>query len=208
MSHTSSTVGRFRGGNALIPPGHWEANTITPASGDRKICARHQFSLNTCQGCHRDDTANIGPVGPPTFVNTSFTQVVPTDRSTPVRESKFLTGFAPGMTWDVTDTQSLPITNPPHQWPFADLDRRFRKLFTIAHCTPCFRIFPMLSRITDIFEVVPIDIDPGDPPPNFKIGPVTDLTMVQTLLSQRVQFAGALREEPAGFIRGADRSVH
>jgi hypothetical protein len=196
----------FRGGNALIPPGHWEANTITAASGDRRICARHQFSFNTCQGCHRDDTANIGPVAP-AFVNTSFTQIVPTDPP-PVRESKFLTGFAPGMTWDVSDTQALPITNPPHKWPFADLDRRFRKLFTIAHCTSCFRIFPMLAQIIDIFVVVPIDIDPGDPPPQFKIGPVTDIATVQTLLDQRVKFAGALREEPAGFIRGADRSVH
>src|SRR6185436_4104582 len=46
----------FRGGNVFIGPGHWSANSVTGASPPPLICARHVFSLNTCGGCHHDDS--------------------------------------------------------------------------------------------------------------------------------------------------------
>jgi hypothetical protein len=64
-------VGR-RGGNALIPPGHWRASTITAASPAANICGRHQFSLNNCSGCHFNDTGTNGLAG-----TTSFTHIDP-----------------------------------------------------------------------------------------------------------------------------------
>src|SRR6185436_523050 len=176
----------------LIPPGHWNANTVPP--GDpRAVCARHQFSFNTCQGCHRDDTRNVGPLPAPIGFNTSFTHVQANDPP-PVRMSKFLTGMGPGVTFNVADTQGLPIPNPPFAWPFGDLDRRWKRLFEIASCTSCLRIFPVVPAFIDRLALVPADIDPGDPPP-FKIGPITDIGLVRELLDMRPQFAGEVGDE-------------
>jgi hypothetical protein len=200
----------FRGGNALVPPGHWQANSITAASGDPRICARHQFSLNTCSGCHRDDAGTNGLVAPNGVPSTSFTHV---DLRTgtvipviPVRLSNFLTGSGPGLLFPVADTQGLPL-GPPGRWLFRDLHDRLQRLFTIALCTSCLRMIPLKPDFIGTLDLVPIDIDPGDPPP-FKVGPITDIRVVQQILEARTSFGGDPREEPADFIRPTDLSAH
>jgi hypothetical protein len=183
----------LRGGNSLIPPGHWRANSITGASPPANICARHQFSLNTCDGCHKDDTA------------TNFTHIDPLS-PIPVTLSRFLTGGGPGLTFNVPDTQ---LGAPA--WPFADLERRFQRLFTLSHCTSCIGIFPLTPRIIDLFidlvRMVPVDVDPGDPPP-FEVGPITDIGVVQKLLDLRTSVAGNPTEQPVDLIRQVDASPH
>jgi hypothetical protein len=123
-----------------------------------------------------------------------------------VRLSKFLTGGGPGLVFNVPDTQ-FGAGLPP--WPFADLERRFQRLFDIAHCTSCLRIFTLKPDFIDRLERVPvdIDIDPGDPPP-FVIGPITDLGTVKQLLEIRTQFAATPIEQPSDFIRPTDASAH
>ena len=190
----------FRGGNTFIPPNHWRANSITALSPAASICARHQFSLNTCGGCHKDDSGTNGLGG-----STSFTHIDPLS-PIPVRLSKFLTGGGPGLVFNVNDTQ---LGAPA--WPFADLERRFQRLFDLSHCTSCTTLFPLrpaiIDFIVDLVRVVPIDIDPGDPPP-FEIGPITDIGVVQRILDVRAQMAGEPMQQPADVIRPTDRSTH
>ena len=80
-------------------------------------------------------------------------------------------GGGPGLVFNVNDTQ---LGAPA--WPFADLERRFQRLFDLSHCTSCTTIFMLQPRIieliVDMVHVVPVDIDPGDPPP-FEVGPIT-----------------------------------
>ncbi|HSR96796.1 MAG TPA: hypothetical protein VLM79_07100 [Kofleriaceae bacterium] len=190
----------FRGGNSIVPPGHWLANSITAASPAANICARHQFSLNTCNGCHRDDSGTNGLGG-----STSFTHIDPLS-PIPVRLSKFLTGGGPGLVFNVNDTQ---LGAPA--WPFADLERRFQRLFDLSHCTACATIFTVrpevIDDIRDMNRFVPVDINPGDPPP-FEIGPVTDVTVVQKLLDVRTGVAGEPMRQPVDVIRATDVSAH
>jgi len=188
----------FRGGNAFIGPGHWRANNVNAGSPAAQICARHQFSLNTCGGCHHDDS---GTNGPP---STNFTHI-DVFSSPPVTLSKFLTGGGPGLVFNVPDTQlGAPI------WPFADLERRFQRLFDLAHCTSCTRVFAVkVDFLTQIQQLGPVPIDPG--PENtfpFETGPITDLGTVQKLLDLRPQFAGVVRDEPVDFVRAIDSSPH
>jgi hypothetical protein len=190
----------FRGGNALIGPGHWNSSTVSLASPAENICARHQFSLNTCGGCHHDDSGTNGLAG-----STNFTHIDPLS-SIPVTLSKFLTGGGPNMVFNVADTQLVggPV------WQFADLDRRLQRLFDLSHCTACTRIAAMDPRFLDqIQELGPVPIDPGPMNPfSFRVGPITDPGVVQKLLDLRPQFAGASTEEPVDFIRPVQTFAH
>jgi hypothetical protein len=188
----------FRGGNALIGPGHWSANSVTLASPARNICARHQFSLNTCGGCHHDDT---GTNGPP---STNFTQI-DVFSSPPVTLSKFLTGGGPGMTFNVPDSQlGTPI------WPFADLERRLQRLFDLSHCTSCTTLIALSPKFIDqIAALGPVPVDPGPEVTfPFRVGPITDLATVQKILDLRPQFTAATRSEPVDFIRPINMTPH
>jgi hypothetical protein len=185
----------FRGGNALIGPGHWNTSSVTLASPPPAICARHQFSLNTCGGCHHDDSGTNGLAG-----STNFTHIDPLS-SIPVTLSKFLTGGGPGLTFPVADPQ---LGAPA--WPFADLQRRLQVLYDLSHCTSCSLVFhldPQLLVAMQDFGPIPIDPGPINPFP-FKVGPITDLAVVQKLLDLRAKFATGTTEEPADFIRRTD----
>jgi len=96
-------------------------------------------------------------------------------------------------------------------WPFADLERRFQRLFDLSHCTSCATIIPLRPAIIDFFletvRVVPIDIDPGDPPP-FEIGPINDVGVVQKILDFRASVAGEPIQQPVDVVRPTDRSSH
>jgi hypothetical protein len=193
----------FRGGNAFVAPpaatdpGHWRANSVAavdPFNPDK--CGRHAFSLNTCSGCHKDDTL------------TTFTHVAPTS-PIPVPMSNFLTGGGPGLTFGVNDTQGLPffVGGPTIRWRFADLHRRLQRLFEIASCTSCLFIRPVRPEIVDILDLVPVDLNPGDPPP-FRVGPITDLATVRKVLDLRTQLAGEAQEVTGDVIRSVNNSAH
>jgi hypothetical protein len=148
----------FRGGNALIEPApFWTASV---GSGDADVCGRHAFSLNTCTGCHRCDTA------------TSFTHVDPTS-GIPAQLSGFLLGVT------VPDTQfGAP------QWHFADLERRFADLYDLA-CGSCLQVPVFIPGFVERLPVVPIDPDPIlDIRFPFEIGPITDIRVVAEIFGR------------------------
>jgi len=185
----------FRGGNALVGPGHWNTSSVTSGSPPFNVCARHQFSLNTCGGCHQDDSGTNGLGG-----STSFTHIDPLT-PIPVKLSNFLTGGGPGLTFPVPDPQ---LGTPA--WPFADLQRRLQVLYDLSHCTSCSVVFHIDPQIlVKMQDLGPIPIDPGviNPFP-FKVGPITDLNVVQQVLALRAEFASGTTEEPADFIRRTD----
>ncbi|HEX7838058.1 MAG TPA: hypothetical protein VF469_11375 [Kofleriaceae bacterium] len=192
---------QFRGGNALtgLPAGidTWLANSV-PATPNG-ICARHIFSLNTCHGCHRADSGTIGGV------STAFVHADPLT-SIPVTLSKFLTANGPGTLFPVNDTQ-FP-TAPA--WLFNDLDRRFKRLFELSHCTSCITIRPMTPALVtqmQTFGPVPADVPPTAFP-NLKLGPITDLATVQRVIDLRASVADVARSEPVDVIRAVDQSSH
>jgi hypothetical protein len=186
--------GPYRGGNSLVPNAgtHWRAFGANFAD-PRDVCARHQFSLNTCSGCHGGDTLTL------------FTHV--TTGSIPVTMSNFLTGGGPGLTFGVGDTQF----GAPPTWRFADLERRWKRLHEIAFCTSCTNVITVrpdiIDRIREISEVVPIDpIGPIEVP--FPVGPIRDLEQVKLILDSRPEFAKDIRSEPVDFIRPAQQFAH
>jgi hypothetical protein len=188
----------FRGGNSLMPPPYWRATLNPPTS--HNMCARHQFSLNTCNGCHRGETATNGLGG-----NTSFTHIDPLSPS-PVPLSKFLTGGGPTLTFNVNDPQyGLPVV-----WKYADLQRRLQRLFDLAFCTSCIMSGTQTAKFIDQIRAlgpVPADMDPGEPR-SFAVGPITNLDVVRTLLELRSSFAADLKDEPVDFIRPIEASSH
>lgn len=146
----------FRGGNALVEPSPvWRANVN---GSDADVCGRHQFSLQTCQGCHRCDTA------------TSFTHVDPTS-GIPAQLSGFLTGIT------VPDTQ---FGTP--SWHFADLARRFEDLYDLA-CASCTVVPTVVPGLLEDLKLVPFDPPPGFDPP-FDIGPVLDIALVDQIFTR------------------------
>jgi len=196
---TLGTGKPFRGGNALEGPAFgidlWKANSVPALPSG--ICARHQFSLNTCHGCHRADTGTDG-----TTTSTRFVHVEPTS-SIPVTLSKFLTGGGPGLMFNVTDTQFGAATP---QWPFMDLHRRLVRLFEIASCTSCIAIIPMKPALIDVMKTIgpiPVDIDPKSRP-DLKIGPITDLATTQRVYDLRSSVAGTARNEPVDVLRSIE----
>ena len=186
----------FLGGNALIRPGHWNANSVLATSSAGLICTRHLFSLNTCSGCHHDDTATNGTLGSTNFTHINVLSPIP------VTLSKFLTGGGPGLVLNVPDSQfGSPL------WQFADLERRFQRLFDISHCTSCglvFHIDPRILAQIQQFGPVPIDPGPDDKFP-FKVGPITSIDTVQKILEMRPKFTGAAIDQPTDFVRPVSR---
>lgn len=184
----------FRGGNALIPPVSWFATGADP-SDPRHVCARFQFSLNTCNGCHSGETA------------TAFTHIDPTS-ARPATLSNFLTGGGTGMMSNIPD--ALPGSSTT--WQFAELDQRFKRLYQLAHCTSCTRVplfgADFIRAFVEVAHVLPIDPIGPIEKPDFKIGPVRDLDVVSKLLEVRAGFAKDFRDEPVDFIRPAERQVH
>jgi hypothetical protein len=195
----------FRGGNALVGPptgvNLWRANAA-PATPNG-ICARHVFSLNTCHGCHRNDSGTNGLGG-----STNFTHIDPLS-PIPVTLSKFLTGGGPGMTFNVADTQfGAPPAGPP-LWPFADLDRRLQRLFDLSHCTSCITVFPMTAALVDRIQAIgPVPVDPNPDRPDLQTGPIGDLATVQKVLDLRSSVAGAARKEPVDVFRPVQTASH
>jgi hypothetical protein len=193
----------FLAGNALIPPTHWRASSAT-LGNNRDVCARAQFSLNTCNGCHGADTSTLGaPAG-----NTAFTHISPTS-GIPARLSFFLTGGGTGMMLNVPDTQ-FGFGNP--NWRFADLDRRFRRLYDLAYCTNCNRVSvfspALLDRVAEINGAVPIDPIGPIEKPRFEAGAITSIDVVSKLLEARPEFKAGERDEPVDFIREAEFATH
>lgn len=182
----------FRGGNALVAPTHWEAFSANPAS-NLDVCARHQFSLNTCNGCHFADTS------------TGFTHISTT--GFPVTLSNFLTGGGPGLSFGVPDTQFGAPT-----WRFADLERRWKRLYDVAFCVQCTRVAQLdpvfIDRIHEFAGVVPIDPMEQIEEPRFRVGPIRDLEQVREILEMRSEFVRDFSEQPVDFIRPAATLVH
>ncbi len=184
----------FRGGNALTSgagPGFWSATVPMTARG---LCARHEFSLNTCNGCHLDETA------------THFFHIDP--QSSPAGLSDFLTG-GPGI-HQVPDPQfGSPI------WEYADLERRFGRLYEIA-CDPCATKMGGLEvALALIDEVngggVPIDILDEEVQLPFEIAPVLNLEVVHKVLQNRGSFTDkndVTSVEVGHFVRQAEHFVH
>ncbi len=187
----------FRGGNSFILPGHWE---VTPPLAGPDICARHMFSLTTCDGCHYDESGTNG-LG----ASTKFFHADPMS-SIPVTLSKFLTGGGPSLMFNVNDPQlGAPV------WQFADLERRFQRLFDLSHCTLCAETFttkPDIIAQIQALGPVPADVNLGDPPPPFQVGPITDLGVVQKLLDLRSSFAGDARDDVINFIHVMETLSH
>jgi hypothetical protein len=146
-------------------------------------------------GCHQGDTL------------TPFVHVQP--GHIPAVLSSFLTGVGGGgAAFAVPDTQ---VGSP--SWPFADLDRRFQRLYDIAHCTECLTSLgtraSFLGRMAEIAGVVPID--PGGPiEVNFKIGSIDQLTVLQSVFAARTDFinARANRDVAVDFVRVAEIMTH
>jgi hypothetical protein len=188
----------FRGGNSLINPPFWRA-TINASTG-HNICARHQFSLATCDGCHRGETGTNGGAG-----NTAFTHIDPLAPA-PVPLSKFLTGGGPGLTYNVSD----PQYGSSFVWKYADLQRRLQRLFDLSHCTSCMSVIFLRPQFVDqlaTFGPVPADMDPGEPR-TFQTGPITSLDAVGRVLQLRASFAGAAQSTQVDFVRPADALTH
>jgi hypothetical protein len=176
----------FRAGNALIGPGHWTVAPPVP------VCERHEFSLNTCHGCHHDDSGTNGFGGSTNFTHINATGPIP------VTLSKFLTGGGPGLVFNVPDSQ-LGAPN----WPFADLERRFQRLFDLSHCTSCITVGGLSAKFIDqVRSIGPVPVDPGPETRfDFQTGPITDIASVQRLLDLRGQFTEGSSSQTADFIR-------
>lgn len=166
VPHLASGV-PLRGGNAFVAPvTHWQIDAAAP-SDPREVCARQQFSVNTCSGCHFADTS------------TPFFHVNPT--VAPAALSDFMTGTGAGNVLAVPDQQ----WGPGVAWmEFADLDRRHNRLYEIA-CNSCGRrvVFPhLIDLIMEFNGVVPVDAEASEDSP-FKVGPVKKIDTVKQLLA-------------------------
>lgn len=184
----------FRGGDSFTAsPTHWEVIGADPTDL-RDVCAREQFSVNTCNGCHFSDTS------------TGFFHVDPT--SAPAFLSNFMTGG--GGVWTVPD-QQFPLD---YQMEFRDLDRRHNRLYEIA-CAQCGKVPDTGVGIFDIFMekvgVVPIDpIGPISIKPKFTIGPVLGIKAVNTLFNATIELTKASQQdlELGKLVRPRETSVH
>lgn len=164
---TSAVTWELRGGNSFTAaPTHWKAS-VSSSDAD-EACARHQFSLNTCNGCHFDDAG------------ATFFHIDPT--VDPAQLSDFMTGGAGvgSVLFSVPDSQ-FPGTVP--DWTFNDLHRRFERLYAIA-CTACGGISVLspsiVPAIIQIAGVAPIDSSAGSEPPG-PVGPILELDQVAAI---------------------------
>ncbi|MCP3136705.1 hypothetical protein [Pyxidicoccus xibeiensis] len=183
----------FRGGHSHMAPYAWEAWVIDPAQ-PRDVCARHDFSLNTCNGCHSGET------------DTFFTHVDP-ESGIPAQLSRFLTGGGPGSFHESPDWQ-----NVTPRWRFADLERRFQRLYELAWCTSCVQVPAfrpeLLPKLQDVLGVVPIDpLGLAEKPP-FEVGPIRDLEQVKQVLELRKDLLTGFRDQPVDDIRQVESFVH
>ncbi|QSQ21109.1 hypothetical protein JY651_38855 [Pyxidicoccus parkwayensis] len=183
----------FRGGHSHMSPYAWESWVIDPAQ-PRDVCARHDFSLNTCNGCHSGET------------DTFFSHVDP-ESGIPAQLSRFLTGGGPGGFHESPDWQ-----NVAPRWRYADLERRFQRLYAIAWCTSCVRmpVFhpELLPKLQDVLGVVPIDPLGLPEKPSLKVGPIRELEQVKQVLEIRRDLLSGFRDEPVDAIRQAESFVH
>jgi hypothetical protein len=180
----------LRGGNSFTAPvNHWQVTT-NPAS-NAELCARHEFSLNNCNGCHFDDTA------------TPFFHVDPIPM--PAGLSDFLTGGLTGV-HVVTDPQFPGVVD----WTFADLDRRFNRLYEVA-CAECGDKAKLDGKLVDaIVETVGVvPIDPSGPV-ELPIGAIVELEHIAAILELRKQFAsGEVDQVEVGtLVREGQTFVH
>jgi len=193
----------FLGASSHIPANRWIVSGISNTSA-QQVCARKELSVNTCNGCHFGDTATNGAGG-----NLSFTHISPTS-GIPARTSKFLTGGGAGFMFGVPDQQ---FGAGVATWTFADLERRYQRLYDIATCSTCtlrFSLNPaILAQIQRLEGVVPFEpaIATGGTSP-FKVGPITRVETVRQILEMRPQFKGELKDEPVDFLRPAETFVH
>ncbi|MCY1044396.1 hypothetical protein OV208_23960 [Corallococcus sp. bb12-1] len=195
----------FLGGNSLVaPPTHWAARNAS-ASDASEVCARKEFSLNTCNGCHFQDTGTNDFSG---VNNTAFTHISPTS-GIPARLSKFLTGGGPGFMYSVPDAQ---FGASVASWPFADLQRRHEQLYELATCSSCGRFLGVdegfLVRMEALAGAVPLDVSPGAEPPPFKVGAIHDVAMVTRLLELRPGFKQESWDAPLSFLKPPQVFVH
>jgi hypothetical protein len=193
----------FLGGNALVaPPTHWEAFSVTGSTAP-PVCARKEFSANTCNGCHFGDTALNGTNG-----NNAFTHIDPMS-GIPATPSKFLTGGGQGFSFSVPDQQFPGLVS----WSFADLQRRHQRLYDIATCSTC-SLFTavdagLLDRMVERTGVVPFDRLAGTQgEPSFPVGPIRDLEVVKELFDLRKSFAKEPRDLSLNFLRPPETFVH
>ncbi|RKH39104.1 hypothetical protein D7X12_24575 [Corallococcus sicarius] len=196
----------FQGGNAQVaPPTHWAAlNALSTDASE--VCARKEFSGNTCNGCHFKDTGTTDFSGGDN--NNAFTHVSPTT-GIPARLSKFMTGGGAGFMFLVPDAQfGASVTS----WPFADLLRRHQLLYDLAACSTCGRFLALepgfLGRMEALAGAVPYEVVPGARKPPFKVGPIRDVAMVEQILELRPGFKADLRDTPLGLLRPPEVFVH
>lgn len=195
----------FLGGNALVaPPTHWAALNALPTDAS-EVCARKEFSGNTCNGCHFKDTGTTDFSG---ATNNAFTHISPTS-GIPARLSKFLTGGGAGFMFLVPDAQfGASVTS----WPFADLLRRHQLLHGLAACSTCGRFLALspgfLGRMEALAGAVPYEGVSGARKPPFKVGPILDVAMVERILELRPGFKADLRDTPLSLLRPSEVFVH
>ncbi|AFE03796.1 hypothetical protein COCOR_00942 [Corallococcus coralloides DSM 2259] len=195
----------FLGANAQVaPPTHWEGFSVVPTDAT-EVCARKEFSVNTCNGCHFKDTGTNDFSGTD---NVAFTHVSPTS-GIPARLSKFLTGGGPGFMFVVPDAQ---FGAQVASWPFADLLRRHQRLQELANCTTCGWVRGLdtgyLARMEALAGSVPLDVPPGSPEPALTVGPIRDVGVVKQLLELRQDFRAQLWEVPLDFLQPPAARVH
>ncbi|MBN8469799.1 hypothetical protein JYJ95_25105 [Corallococcus exiguus] len=195
----------FLGANAQVaPPTHWEAVSAVSTSAT-EVCARKEFSSNTCNGCHFKDTGTNDFSGTD---NLAFVHVSPTS-GIPARQSRFLTGGGNGFMFVVPDAQfGAQVTS----WPFADLLRRHQRLQELAHCSACGWFIDLdagyLNRMEALAGSVPLDVAPGSPVSTFTVGPIRDVDRVKQLLELRPGFRMRPRELPLDFLEPPAARVH
>jgi hypothetical protein len=195
----------FLGGNALVdPPTHWEAVNLD-TSDPVEVCARKEFSINTCNGCHFGDSGTDG--GNPMGSNTRFMHVDAMS-GIPARLSKFLTGGGPGFMFGVPDQQ---VGNAVI-WQFNDLRRRHQRLYDLATCSTCSPFIrfdrDFLFRIQDLTGVVPIDQAFTGKEPPFRVGPIKDIGLVKEVLEHRPEFKRGTHDVSVDGLRPAETFVH
>ncbi|WP_223642252.1 hypothetical protein [Corallococcus sp. EGB] len=195
----------FLGANTLVgPPTHWRAvNAVSTDAAE--VCARKEFSLNTCNGCHFADTGTNDFSG---VDNLAFTHVSPTS-GIPARLSKFLTGGGSGSMFVVPDAQ---FGGPVASWPYAELLRRHQRLQELAYCTTCgWFLGPdagFLDQLASLAGGVPLDVPPGAPRPALTVSPIRDIGVVQRLLELRPSFRTQPQELPLDFLQPPAARVH
>lgn len=104
-----SPGGPFLGGSSLNSIDFWNATSNTPSINSE--AARHQFTLNTCNGCHGAETGTI------------FRHVIQQNPNGEARLSGFLTGITNTVRL-TPSTQTIPLNSTNPVYIYGDLARR------------------------------------------------------------------------------------